>query len=98
MPMDSGIEVYVYTRMPNGVVLNHHGILIKGKKKARFNNLHSSHWMVNLSNAEGEVRGHSVWFLKPDRQRAVNALDAKDKERTERLLKKANRTLERMNV
>lgn len=98
--MNEGIEVYVYTRVPNtGQTVVHRGTLHRGKGKAHFNNSETSHhWMTSLSNNEGEVRGHSVWFSKPNKSAAIKALDAKDKERTEALLQKANRTLERMSL
>lgn len=93
-------EVYVYTRLPSsGELLEHHGHLRKGERCASFSNIHNSHhWMTSLSNNEGEVRGHSVWFLKPNREAAVKALDAKDKERAERLLERSARMLERMSI
>lgn len=88
-------EVYVYTRMPqNGKLAVHHGMLSKGNDKAYFHNLHDpGHWMTSLSNNEGEVRGHSVWFTKPNKQLAIKALNAKDKERSEKLLEQAQKML-----
>lgn len=92
------MEVYVYTRMPQmGTLAIHHGILTKGKNKASFKNLHDPHhWMVSLSNNEGEVRGHSVWFSHPNKYGAIEALNAKDKERADKLMEKAEKTLERV--
>lgn len=101
----NGIEVWVYTRLANGKTIEHHGILHKSngtvhqyERKASFNNSHSNHWMTSLSNDEGVVRGHSIWFRKPSRRRAIEALNAKDKERINTLLEKANRTLQRIEA
>lgn len=93
-------EVYVYTRLPSsGELLEHHGHLRKGERCASFSNIHNSHhWMTSLSNNEGEVRGHSVWFTTPNRAGAIKALNAKDKERTEKLLTRANKTLENIKL
>lgn len=94
------MEVYVYTRMPQiGELVCHHGNLTKGEPHAHFTNFDKpNHWMTRLSNKEGEVRGHSVWFTKPSREKAIKALNAKDKERTEALMARAERTLARVSL
>ena len=93
-------EVYVYTLLTDtGELIEHHGHLYKGKGKARFINLHNPHhWMTSLSNNEGEVRGRSVWFTTPNRVGAIKALNAKCKERAEKLLARSQRTLGAMEL
>ena len=93
------MQVHVYTRLATGEVIEHHGVLTKGNGRAFFRNSHTRHhWMTSLSNNEGEVRGHSVWFEEPNRKKAINALDKKDKERVEALLAKTERTVGRLGL
>lgn len=93
------MQVHVYTRLATGEVIEHHGILTKSNGRASFRNSHTRHhWMTSLSNNEGEVRGHSVWFTKPNRDGAIKALNKKDRERIEGLLAKSERTMGRMEL
>lgn len=94
------MNVYVYSRVAKtGEINEYYGTLSKGEQKAHFSNLEKPrHWMTSLANNEGEVRGCAVWYSKPSREKAVKALDSKDKERAERLLGRSAKTLERMSI